>query len=693
MTTRSAHSSIRGYWAQLVATALVWARLKPGECLVVEGNEDYDKELHTNGNLSAVTPHQHKDVAHRIGWDEGVQQSVLGFTVAFERYQRLGVSCFPTYVSTSTQADVEVLDLWTKAKRDAGEQARLESLVSKALRAHELIGKDTPFGRAAKASISYLDGDSTRWSAFINATRWTFGALQYQEALVELESALRTRPDTANLPIAHLALRVATAVVDVAVESDVSLRRLTPELLDKVVSEAKQTIEAWAATSQALGLFDDLDFDTLMRESEQRISVEYRRGAVDQRGGPRAPRPGPEAQLRAHATAPLRVVVGERGSGKTSLMAKWAREEMEAGRQVVWLRCRTASKTVEAFFREEQCCRRGAAVLDTLAKRGVTLILDALDQGREPQSLAALCEVVERALQRNVRTVAIARLSHTQHPDVKRILGQATRIEVGPLSNQELISVLAISPPTALQSPLDDWPPHLRQLASSPLNLHFMWELAERTPGLVLGSVTTLAALMQEFWTRVVRMDGEPTDADTVLRPLVEEMLRSGSLTAALPRSLSVETIARLARADVIQHPWVAGIGVNDARASFVFDAVFDFAVFYLLWRPANDQEVAASLSSSGIFATGLDRSVRYLLEYRGSAEGVDSVVALACLLFAREDISPAAKEMIASEVGTWIAVESARQRALVRARVRRQSGAAELLARVTTLRLRGAST
>lgn len=688
MTTRSAHSSIRGYWAQLVATALAWARLKPGECLVVEGNEDYDKELRTNGNLAAVTPYQHKDVSYPIGWDAAVQQSVLGFTVAFERYHRSGVSCFPTYVSTSTQADVEVLDLWTKANRDLAEQTRLESLVSKALREHELCGKDTPFGRAAKASILYLDSDSTRWRAFINATRWTFGAPQYQEAFAELENVLRTRPDTTNLPNSDFALRVTTAVVDVAVASDINLRKLSPEGFAEVVSAAKRTIEAWAQSPQSLGLFDDLDFDTLLRESEQRIDLEYRRGAVDQRGGPRAPRPFLESQLETHAAAPLRVVVGERGSGKTSLIAKWAREEMQTGRQVIWLRCRTAKKTVEEFFRDEQRCRRGAAALDMLAKRGTTLVLDALDQGREPQALSALCEVVERATGRGVRTIAIARLSHTQHSDVKRILEQAVRIDVGPLSSQELTSVLAASAPVALQVPLEQWPTHLRQLASSPLNLHFIWELALGTPALTLGSVSTLATLMHEFWNRVVKMDDEPTDADTVLRPLVEAMLRSGSLTAAVPRTSDPATIARLVRADVLQHPSLPGFGSDDARASFVFDAVFDFAVFYLLWRTADDAGVAASLGSSGLFATGLDRSFRYLLEYRGSAAGADAAIGLACLLYSRDDITGPAKEMIASEVGAWTAVDSTRQRALIRARVRKQPGAAGLLTRLTTLRL-----
>lgn len=691
MTGRSAHAQIRGYWAQLVATALTWARLKPGESVVVEGTEDYDKELRDRGNLAAVTPHQHKDVSHRIGWDQDVQKSVLGFSVVFERYHRQGVSCFPTYVATSAQADVEVLNLWTKTDRDDAEQTRLVSIVSAELRDHALLKKDSAFGRAAKASMAYLDSDPSVWSAFIDATRWTFGAPPYQEALSELESELRNRSDAANLPGSNLALRIATAVVDVAVENDVNMRRLTPERLDQAISDARRTIEEWARSPQALGLFDELDFDTLTRESKQRIDSEYRRGAVDQRGGPRAPRPGPEAQLMAHATAPLRLIVGERGSGKTSLIAKWARDELLNGQNIIWLRCRTGETTVEEFFRQQHC-RRGAAVLDTLAKSGATLVLDALDQGRDPQALVTLCEVVERSLERGVRTIAIARLSHTSHPDVKRLLAQAKKVEVGPLSEQELISVLATRAPTGLQSPLEKWPTQLRELARSPLYLHFIWTLVERAPDLALGSVRTLSSLMSEYWTRVVRMDGEPTNADTVLLPLVEEMLRSGSLTAVVPRSASPETIARLVRADVLQHPWLTGFGVDDTRVSFVFDAVFDFAVFYLLWRRPTDQDLATSLRSAGIFATGLDRSFRYLLEYRETAFGVDSAVGLACFLYGLEDTPPPVKEMIASEVAGWIAAESSRQRALVAARVGKQPGATRLLSRLTTMRLPGAA-
>lgn len=108
MSSRAAHASIRGYWAQLVASAVAWTRLGPNESLVVEGDEDFDKELRVNGILTEVVPHQLKDVAKPIGWDEGVRKSVLGFAIAFARFGQQGVSCFPTYVSTTSSPRTHV---------------------------------------------------------------------------------------------------------------------------------------------------------------------------------------------------------------------------------------------------------------------------------------------------------------------------------------------------------------------------------------------------------------------------------------------------------------------------------------------------------------------------------------------------------------------------------------------------------
>lgn len=118
---------------------------------------------------------------------------------------------------------------------------------------------------------------------------------------------------------------IAIEVVKVATEPGLSARRLTRNLLDQRIAEARRTVEEWAKSARATALFDELDSDTLALESEQRIDFEFRRGAIDQKGGPRAPRLAPERQLREGSEASLRMVVGERGSGRlqSSPSGRW----------------------------------------------------------------------------------------------------------------------------------------------------------------------------------------------------------------------------------------------------------------------------------------------------------------------------------------------------------------------------------
>jgi hypothetical protein len=689
VSNRAADASIRGYFAQVARSALEWARLGADEQLVIEGREDFDRELRNGESLIAIVLHQHKTQAAKVGWSAEVQQSVLGFVASFARCHADGVACSPMYVSTSSMAEAPVVRMWTAPSRSATQLTALAAQIAADLRAHALLGERSAFAAAARAGVEYLDAAPERWEAFVSATRWVFDANDHQADLRELARALKEDRTAAGMPPDQLSLRVLVSVFEVAMNPDLNNRTLKRSDLAALIQAQRDGLQAWADSTEAAVFFDALDLDTLLAASKQRVDLELRRGTIDRQGGPRAPRLGPEAELRKDA--PLRIVVGERGSGKTSVVAKWAADELAHDRPVVWLSCRTGADTPDEFFRAHNC-RRGPAVLDMLKRRHVPLILDALDQGRTAPALKALCDLVSLAVDAGVRTVAVVRLRHAETDrDVRRLLSAASRIDVGPFSDVEL-GALAASPatPASLSRLPHALAPQLRRLLELPLHVHLLWELARTSENLDLRSIVTLAQLMAHYWTDVVKTDGDDLGPDGVLHMLVSRMVDSRKLTARVVDPGAALVLHKLVKAEVLSHPSVRGFGETDDQFTFSFDAVFDYAVFRLLWRSASDAEVIDSLRACGSFGAGLDQSFRYLLEHREAEHGADGAVQLASLAFASTGLDEATTTMVAAEFAAWLAGEPARQRSLV-SLLRRAPGARDLLRRIAPMRL-GAS-
>lgn len=683
---RAADRTIRGYWAQLVRTALEWSRLPPNAVVVVEVDEDFDKQFRSGTAVISAAPSQYKAAVANIGWNRDVQRSLLGFAIAFTRHHFNGTPCTPTYITTASMAESPVLRTWRETHRTPAAEASLVAEVQKALRGHPLLLGDSDFGRAASQAIEYLAAGTGRWEEFIRSTKWCFNDVSFHENLETLGQLLSSLPEGVGLPGPALALRVVVAVTHTACERDSMARVLTYEGLRELLKTERATIAGWATGPEAAAFFEQLDFDNLMLSSAQLIGVELQHGTIDRRGGPRIPRIGPDAALRARSENKLRIVIGERGTGKTSLVAKWAAERSSAGQPVVWLRCRSGAQSVQDFFGEHGV-RQGAVFLATIARREAVLVLDALDQGRDLLALETLCEVAERAVACGASVVAVVRQRHAASNDrIRRLLERSSRIQVETMSDDEIRAIVAMGTPPGLQGLPDDASSELRRLIAVPLHLHFLWELAREDSSLDLVKIRTLAQLMALYWQRVVSPEDAGTNADNALGQITRGMLEQRRLTAQMCEPVG-PAIRQLVRAEVVQHPMVAGFGVDNSRVSFVLDSVFDFAVFWLIWRSMGDVEIVESLVACDAFAVGLARSLWYLLEFRTERDGPAATVALGGLAYSHRGVPASIRGMVAFQMSCWVSEGGGqdRFRALVQTRA---PGVRELRAQVARTRV-----
>jgi hypothetical protein len=682
---RAAHASIAGYYAQVVRAAFEWTRIAQDEALVIEGDEDFDKVLLNGTQIVATTPLQHKAVSKRIGWDADVQRSVLGFVASFARHHKANRKCSPTYISTSDAAAVEVIERWsTFAALTPSQQSALVEQVKADLGAHAQLDpkKEGVFAAEARAGVKYLGDADGRWHEFVAATRWEFGAASDAENLINLQGALRTRGDTGGMLIEDLALRVVFHVLNCAKDPSVLTRTLAAGDLSTLIATAKTTLESWASSTDAAVFFETLDLNRLLDESSQRIASEYRHGSIDQQGGPRLLRSSAREALRNNNGVLL--VTGERGTGKTSAVAEWARDELADGRAVAWITCREKSSDVDSFLKARGY-RRGSALLGALSQRGIALVVDALDQGRDAATLAALVELVERAADAHVRTIALVRQQHVDsNPSVTALAQRFSTTHLDPFTEQELEILLGnASTPPAFPTLWQSLSARMKTLVCIPLHTHFLWQISLKLPAGAQEDIGTLAELFELYWKLVVRVDGDGIAADVPLAEVVRRMLREERMAAGLDDIPNVEVLHALVRAYVLTHPRVPRFGINDGEVSFAFDAVFDYAVFRLLWMNAPDATVCSSLASSRAFAASLSPSFRFVLEFRAAARGPRAAVALAGAIYDDGGIDIAARERFAREFANWVAQDAAHRAALIAARKDGAKGVASLLTKV----------
>mgnify|MGYP001557702046 CR=1 FL=1 len=168
-------------------------------------------------------------------------------------------------------------------------------------------------------------------------------------------------------------------------------------------------------------------------------------------------------------------------------------------------------------------------------------------------------------------------------------------------------------------------------------------------------------------------------------------MLEGKRLSAVVAGTPDEEVLRQLVSSEVLAHRTTPHFGVDSDEASFTYDTVFDYAVFRLLWRSATDNDVLASLKRCGTFAAGLEKSFRFLLEYREARHGVDAAIALGAGMYIDAEIEVGSRERLATEFAYWMSLKQSRIPSLVTARIRGVAGADQLLARVTSTRLRAA--
>lgn len=668
---RAAHASIAGYYAQIVRAAVEWSRLGADERLVIEGDEDFDREMLNNGDVVATTLVQHKTSARRVGWDADVQRSVLGFVASFARHHRSNRTCTPLYISTSDAAAVEVIEQWSKyTTLSALRRSTLAKKIRADLEAHAQLkpDKQSVFAIEAREGVTYLSETQERWDEFVAATRWEFGAASDVDNTTRLKEVLGARADTRGLSIEDLALRIVYEVLTCAKDPSRQTRSLVARDLARLIDQAKAQLQSWADGPEAAIFFETLDLNRLLDDSADRIKFEHRRGSIDQQGGPRLLRSVVREELSENRETLL--VTGERGTGKTSAVAEWALEEQDAGRAVVWITCREKGDDVASFLRAKGV-RNGSKFLTTLSRRNIALVLDALDQGRNPTTLTALAELVERASTAGVRTVALVRRQHLDSmPSIATLSERFSTSHVEPFNDQELEILLGgASTPPAFVRLWQSLNPQMKMLARFPLHTHFLWKISLNLAEGVPKSIGTLAELFDLYWRVVVQIDGEGIDADAPLAEAVRRMLNDQRMATAIEGISGVERLRDLVRAYVLTHPRVPRFGINDGEVSFAFDAVFDYAVFRLLWRNASVSAICASLTSCGAFAAALAPSFRFALEFRGVAQGPRAAVELAGAIYGESSIDNAARETFAREFARWVDQDATHRSALIKFR------------------------
>jgi hypothetical protein len=240
---RVASASIRGYLYQMLCAALEWVDLAPGEILVCEGDEDFDRILTSGERVSTQVANYQRKLGPN---SPKVRDSLAAFLRVFVSRQKSLMTQRFRFVTTaaSTRGTGFTKESWAENVRS----------------------RFTDYARQHLPDETVWLDRKDAWSEFWDSIQWSFEG----DSIDELKRRLAGSPRLRSMAsIADLAVyRVLGAVFEASSEENAQLRCLTQEDLNHIMDQAEREVEAW--TRAGLGrrlsdVFDELrDLDPLL---------------------------------------------------------------------------------------------------------------------------------------------------------------------------------------------------------------------------------------------------------------------------------------------------------------------------------------------------------------------------------------------------------------------------------------------
>ena len=309
------------------------------------------------------------------------------------------------------------------------------------------------------------------------------------------------------------------------------------------------------------------------------------------------------------------VVIGPPGAGKTSVAARVALAERDAGRDVVYLRAGDLIGTDGEIQKTLHLGHDLGDVLDGWMGPGPgTLVIDGLDATRMAAPSQSLLTMLGR-LPSRWRLIATARAFDLRHSlDWKSLFagvpvdnGRADprllsvrHLLVGGLSDGEVSQLLAARPELA---PLfDKARPRLADLVRNPFNLNLAAGLLSGNPDLA-DKVRSQLDLLKLYWDERVAAGTEVYARLAVLEKLAQEMIRQRRDRLHRPQDVltatELQVMEGLLRADVLRQDEPSGYSGPHAPVAFAHALLFDFTVAtQVLERPKQPMHLAEALSA-----------------------------------------------------------------------------------------------
>ena len=301
------------------------------------------------GKIVAVTEKQMRDLEQRISVRDAAE-TLMGFVRGFRAHtlkKRRPLFEFATTAQMARQQKnnglvIDVLAQWPKDERQAPTAGLVQSL--------RALFTDAAATDADKQALAFLEGPPERWEAFVASVKWQFGKQGASEALEALTERIETDPRFAKLPAKLVAQELVAEVLERSAKPNQEDRVLTRASLTALAGEteadikthvervAGERIASLAATvdelmakleaetsheaRRARELADDREH--LRARSQEAVASHLKNHDFKNLGTIRIPRAATSAIVSRSREAPLVLVVGDAGAGKTSSLVSVA---------------------------------------------------------------------------------------------------------------------------------------------------------------------------------------------------------------------------------------------------------------------------------------------------------------------------------------------------------------------------------
>jgi hypothetical protein len=367
------------------------------------------------------------------------------------------------------------------------------------------------------------------------------------------------------------------------------------------------------------------DVRTLRARSDRDLDADLAVAVIDAEGGP--VRIDRDIEPLLSGSAGIIVVVGPPGAGKTSIAARVAKAERDAGLDVAYLRVGDLAGTDGDIRNTLSIAHNLSEVLAGWMGPGpATLVIDGLDATRmSAPSLSLLATLA--SLPPRWRLVATARAFDLKHsPAWKKLfrgapvdearsdphLRSVRHLMVDRLTDGEIMQVSAARPELA---PLfDPVRPRLVELVRNPFNLNLAAGLLSGDPARVF-TVRSQLDLLTLYWDQRVATGPAMYGRLVVLEKLAREMIRRRR--DRLHRPHDILTTSELAAMQgllsdgVLREAQAPGYTSTAAPVAFAHALLFDFTVAnQVLARPEDPMHLAGALAADPDWALLLRSSL-----------------------------------------------------------------------------------